>query len=1263
MRRHALHLALLLWVGFATAVSLSWLVASMSPVDQRVIAGWSDRDWVVLSEHDDAHVKLAAPGFAYRARGLAPFGFTSTIETRFGWPWHGLSCQWREPVNHYVPLETRLTGGSINEPLGPILTRPLARIPTSQWDYFVTARSALPLTPHPIALTGSTIALAAIWWLLLFPMTAPRVVQRWWRHRRGRCIRCAYDVRDGASERCPECGWVVGERITRVTRGRLFITALASVIPIGVCTALFVMTRPHELVPTLHRLAWRGDADAVKRLIDEGADPNATLDPRAKAAGLSAGSTALHWAAAHDRHDVIETLLDAGAFVDAQDDYGVTPLRTACRFGSLETVRLLIERGALAAGTRATNYFGETPLVTAIRAGRVEIVTFLLDFGVPTSTDGREIKAAIYPMSTDVLELLLERYEPTLRGPLAESPIMVAARAGRNEHLSLMIDAGVEVRHTSAESPLAAAVEAGNAEGVAILLRGTDLPLDEPRHALVWHAVDRYHDEILRLLLDAGANPETAPRDRNARPLALAIRRGHVEAARMLHEAGATPRSNFERVRLERLLGQGGRALTCERSASPSCCSFSSASASFRRSRARGTLSAMTESAQSHRLGIEWTVKGRSATALGQRLRFDGFIATGRGRINGDTPSWTEVERGLPWPSMGGSRRPVERFEAPEDGLLDGIPIRRLDIPANLAVGFNRVELEAASEFADVLPLRPVWPGFLRSAGAWSALWSVLLLTLPVIGGARRWRRRRRQRCRRCGYPRPGEAALAACTECGFDPACVIPLFSTRLLVATSTVFATLILATAVLAGSIVQPSKLYPMHRAAAHGDVAALRQLVKRGRNIDTPFRTDDVEADGTTPLVWAILHQQRDAVRVLLELGADPNHEDTRGLAPLGHLVWSPFFRSPSPEDEWILRDLLDAGADIDDPAPFNPLTLAIPISASMANLLLDLGADPVAPSALAAAARERQPAILERMLEEGSASGRLTSAHLQLATRAAIGMDQETSLRLLLDAGAQTTLAAPVSLGRERCTALLLERDYPVEPDHLVAIAVQRRKREIVRGLIDAGGELDTPVPGGRHPVILALHFGRDDIVSDLLSAGAEVSALYDDPGPLPWRSMTVEALQALVDAGLDVNRPDGSGVRPLEEAVRYNSSMIVETLLDAGADPRLITPPILTQLDWIAFPPDRLAALIEANADVDARDADGNTPLILAVHACNADAVEHLLRAGADPTATNDLGESALDHLQARLTIPGRRRPARIDRDALDRIDSLLFERE
>ncbi|MDY7109254.1 MAG: hypothetical protein SYC29_11525, partial [Planctomycetota bacterium] len=65
-----------------------------------------------------------------------------------------------------------------------------------------------------------------------------------------------------------------------------------------------------------------------------------------------------------------------------------------------------------------------------------------------------------------------------------------------------------------------------------------------------------------------------------------------------------------------------------------------------------------------------------------------------------------------------------------------------------------------------VLPLRPMWPGFLINTLFYAA---VLWLLIPGPFMLRRLIRRRRGRCVKCGYDLRGALPGAGCPECGWE--------------------------------------------------------------------------------------------------------------------------------------------------------------------------------------------------------------------------------------------------------------------------------------------------------------------------------------------------------------------------------------------------------------------------------------------------------------------------------------------------------------
>ena len=118
--------------------------------------------------------------------------------------------------------------------------------------------------------------------------------------------------------------------------------------------------------------ARRGDAQAVRSLLDRGADVNAAQGD---------GMTALHWAAERGHAEVVGVLLSAPADVEAKTRIGsYTPLHVASRRGHAAIVVSLLEAGA--DPDVVTTNSGATPLHLAAAAiGGADAVVVLLAYG------------------------------------------------------------------------------------------------------------------------------------------------------------------------------------------------------------------------------------------------------------------------------------------------------------------------------------------------------------------------------------------------------------------------------------------------------------------------------------------------------------------------------------------------------------------------------------------------------------------------------------------------------------------------------------------------------------------------------------------------------------------------------------------------------------------------------------------------------------------------------------------------------------------
>jgi ankyrin repeat protein len=123
------------------------------------------------------------------------------------------------------------------------------------------------------------------------------------------------------------------------------------------------------------------------------------------------------------------------------------------------------------------------------------------------------------------------------------------------------------------------------------------------------------------------------------------------------------------------------------------------------------------------------------------------------------------------------------------------------------------------------------------------------------------------------------------------------------------------------------------------------------------------------------------------------------------------------------------------------------------------------------------------------------------------------------------------------------------------------AVRAGDIDSVRKLLSAGADVDSRDSEGSTLLMLASHGGNLPMVQVLIAAGAAVNA-GDERGWTPLMKAAYNAdldrgfsdvAQALIDAGANVEMPISYGIRPLMLAAGYGETAVVETLLKAGAD--------------------------------------------------------------------------------------------------------------
>ena len=255
--------------------------------------------------------------------------------------------------------------------------------------------------------------------------------------------------------------------------------------------------------------AANGQIEAVNCLLEHGADPFLK--------GQN-GWSLLHFAAQSGNVVIIETMLSKDLDIDSRaQTLGITPAMVSIRFGKLEALKYLLEKGADGSLKTLEGQFSH--LSFAVTAGSVEAIELLLSHGC--SIDDRDdqgetpLMQAAVAGKTEVLKYLLAQgADPLLHNNLEFGLLHLAALSNNFLTIEAVLSENVDINASCTDlglTPLLACLVSGKLKAANYLLeRGADEHLKSERGWTVLTAAAMSGDvAAIEMLLKRGHNPNS----------------------------------------------------------------------------------------------------------------------------------------------------------------------------------------------------------------------------------------------------------------------------------------------------------------------------------------------------------------------------------------------------------------------------------------------------------------------------------------------------------------------------------------------------------------------------------------------------------------------------------------------------------------------------------------------------------------------------------------------------------------------------------
>jgi ankyrin repeat protein len=415
------------------------------------------------------------------------------------------------------------------------------------------------------------------------------------------------------------------------------------------------------------------------------------------------------------------------------------------------------------------------------------------------------------------------------------------------------------------------------------------------------------------------------------------------------------------------------------------------------------------------------------------------------------------------------------------------------------------------------------------------------------------------------------------------------------------------------------------------------------------------DDVNrrnADGSTPLQWAVYNGDVAEARRLLRAGANVSLANNYGATPMS--------LAAEVGNTEVLKVLLEAGANADSPnADGQTALMAVARTGKVdaARLLLDHGATVDAKekfggqTALMWASARRHPEMMQLLISKGADVNAVSINRDYQRHVTAEGRPKN------LDSGGFTPLLYAARENCGACVKVLLENRVDVDlpdPDGVspLHLAIMNANWDLARELILAGADVNQWDIFGEAPLFTAVDLrsridgGRASIDAPNKTSGLAIVTLLLEHGADP--NMQLFFKPANTRSAINTR-----GATPLIRAANNADLEVVKVLLAHGADATIPTAdrqtPIHAVLSGRAPEPQALELirlLQNAGTDVNVvalinhrEEIRGGTALHYAVRKRYKEVIKLLASYSIDMNAVDQDGLTALDYTQSRGFMP------------------------